>query len=488
MGMTIRRPATAISDARAGEGTRDLASVVSWYTFIVENLGATSEEARGLMESVISAIELNPPRAAKFPELFVYLDAQWRHFGQKRKLLDEWLAKMARDPLYWPPRPRPRGSRVGHQILKALRTGRKTDVQIVRAFPKSAKMTLTKLRPTLGLAMKAGKIMRVGWGEYALPESGLAAYISPNRLLVELVIGAPDYPPAQDALVAAMRVRGHTDDGTYHSLKWLRQTGVLAPPRDGRVRLSAESLAKRERGEEIRDGRGTVLWAPPLVVPAELQTWENRLIDASRGGTPDLGDTVTLRSDRPRVDLAKRAAEVSRLAALTDKEYAAERDIVAKAWGLDDIGMLDLMVVPARKHGNAVPPAADVMMRSKSPPIGLAANPRQAEVASPWIAPTVPVQSKTQMKKAAREECERLLKQRYDEYVGNLDPNKERPLKDEIRSDMLRIPNLTVNAFDETWQKLGLEEWKAPGAPTLKKTPEKTPEKTSEKTPEKKSV
>lgn len=290
--------------------TTDLASVVSWYTFIVEKLGATSDEARDVMESVISAIELNPPRAAKFAELFVYLDAQWRHFGQKRKLLDEWLAKMARDPLYWPRHLPPRGSRVGDQILKALRTGRKTDVQIVRAFPKSAKMTLTKLSPTLGLAIKAGKIMRVGWGEYALPELGLAPYISPNRLLVELVIGAPDYPPAEDALVAAMRVRGHTDDGTYHSLTWLRENGVLAPRRDGRVPLSAESLAKRERGEELRDGRGAVLWAPPLVVPAEVETWERRLIDASRGGTPDLGDTETLRPDRPRVDPAKRAAEV----------------------------------------------------------------------------------------------------------------------------------------------------------------------------------
>ena len=258
------------------EGTEEMTSVVSWYTFIVEKLGATAEEARGLMENVISAIELNPPRAAKFPELFVYLDAQWRHFGQKRKLLDEWLTKMLREPLYWPPRPRRRGSRVGDQILKALRTGRKTDVQIVRAFPESAKMTLTKLSPTLGLAVKAGKVIRVGWGEYALPELGLTPYIPPNRLIVELVIGAPEYPPAEDALVAAMRVRGHTDDGTYHSLRWLRESGVLAPRREGSMPLSAESMAKRERGEELRDGRGAVLWAPPLVVPAEVATWESR--------------------------------------------------------------------------------------------------------------------------------------------------------------------------------------------------------------------
>src|SRR5262249_55657584 len=103
---------------------------------------------------------------------------------------------------------------------------------------------------------------------------------------VEFVIGAPDYPPMEDALVAAMRSRGHTDDGTYHSLKWLRENGVLAPRRDGRVPLSTESLAKREQGQEIRDGRGAVLWAPRLVVPTELARWESRLIDASRGGTP----------------------------------------------------------------------------------------------------------------------------------------------------------------------------------------------------------
>jgi hypothetical protein len=278
------------------EGTGELTSVVSWYTFMVVKLGASSEEARILMENVISAIELNPPRAAKFPELFARLDAQWRHFGQKRKLLDEWLTEMAGDPMYWPPRLPLRGSRVGDQILKALRTGRKTDVQIVRAFPKSAKMTLTKLSPTLGLAIKAGKVMRVGWGEYALPESGLTAYISPNRLLVELVIGAPDYPPAEDTLVAAMRTRGHTDDGTYHSLAWLRESGIFAPRRDGRVALSAESLAKREGGDELRDGRGAVLWAPPLVVPAEVATWESRLIDASRGGTPGPGNGVPLKA------------------------------------------------------------------------------------------------------------------------------------------------------------------------------------------------
>ena len=47
MGMTIRRPATAISDAPAGEGAGELASVVSWYTFMVEKLGAAGAMLQG---------------------------------------------------------------------------------------------------------------------------------------------------------------------------------------------------------------------------------------------------------------------------------------------------------------------------------------------------------------------------------------------------------------------------------------------------------
>jgi hypothetical protein len=167
--------------------------------------------------------------------------------------------------------------------------------------------------------------------------------------------------------------------------------------------------------------------------------------------------------------------------ALADCAKACRRlsEVIQKAGGPMDLVnfVLQPPVVPA-----------DMMMPSMSRPTDFAVNPAQAEATSPRAAATVAVQSKTQMKKVAREECERLLKQRYDEYVGNPDPNKERPLKDAIRSDMLRIPNLTANAFDECWRKVGLEKWKAPGAPTLKKTPEKSPEKTPEKTSEKKTV
>jgi hypothetical protein len=167
--------------------------------------------------------------------------------------------------------------------------------------------------------------------------------------------------------------------------------------------------------------------------------------------------------------------------ALTDCAKACRRlsEAIRRAGG--PIELVNLVLQPP-------PLPADVMMPSKRQPADLAMNLAPKETVSPRLSPTLPVLSKTKMKKAAREECERLLKQRYNEYVDNPDPDKERPLKDEIRSEMLEIQNLTPNAFDECWQKLGLEKWKVGGAPPLKKSPEKTLEKSPEKTPEKKRI
>ena len=121
------------------------------------------------------------------------------------------------------------------------------------------------------------------------------------------------------------------------------------------LRVPAEIVDKLERGEGILIAPGKLFYARP-------------------GGPPvDHSALVTLRPDRPRVDPAKRAAEVSRLAALTEKEYAVEREVVAKAWGLDDGGMLDLMVVPAREQGNAVRPQA-VIARAERRAMKLAAQ------------------------------------------------------------------------------------------------------------------
>jgi hypothetical protein len=61
--VTIRRPATAISDAPAGEGTEELASVVGWYTLMVELLVSArsgceqSQQTNSLFDYLVGARE-----------------------------------------------------------------------------------------------------------------------------------------------------------------------------------------------------------------------------------------------------------------------------------------------------------------------------------------------------------------------------------------------------------------------------------------------
>ena len=158
---------------------------------------------------------------------------------------------------------------------------------------------------------------------------------------------------------------------------------------------------------------------------------------ALEGVAPLDGAVFTaLRPERLPLEDAEVEAEIERLKALPLAEYEAQRELAASRLGVR-LSLLDRLRSDGAKGG---------------------------------MPPILATLSKTKMKKVAREECERLLKQRYKEYVDNPHPDKERPLKDEVRSEMLEIQNLTPNAFDECWQKLGLEKWKAPGAPRLKKT------------------
>jgi hypothetical protein len=154
-------------------------------------------------------------------------------------------------------------------------------------------------------------------------------------------------------------------------------------------------------------------------------------------------------------------------AALDDCAKACRRlsQVIRKAGG--PLELVNFVLQPP-------PLPTDETLPSKCQSTDLAANPTERNAPLASAPPIGPVLSKTQMKKAARAECERLLKQRYKQYLDDPDPDKERPLKDEIRGEMLKIRNLTPNAFDECWKSLGLEKWKAPGAPLIKKTREKT--------------
>jgi hypothetical protein len=118
---------------------------------------------------------------------------------------------------------------------------------------------------------------------------------------------------------------------------------------------------------------------------------------------------TALRPERLPLEDAEVEAEIERLKALPLAEYEAQRESAASRLGMR-LSVLDRFRSDGAKGGTL---------------------------------PILATLSKTKMKKVAREECERLLKQRYKKYVDNPDPDKERPLKDEVRSEMLEIKNST---------------------------------------------
>jgi len=104
------------------------------------------------------------------------------------------------------------------------------------------------------------------------------------------------------------------------------------------------------------------------------------------------------------------------------------------------------------------------------------AVPQRAEAVT--VAPSATV-SATRRRQAAEKECKQLLIERHQAYLR--DGCKERPLKDELRAEMIGlIPKLSARAFDRSWKATAVAkdwDWKEPGFRGKEKPPQKTPSK-----------
>jgi hypothetical protein len=107
----------------------------------------------------------------------------------------------------------------------------------------------------------ARKVIPVGHGRYALPDSGAEVWVPAGQIIVDTVFAAPGhqlkYFPLTSALVQAGR------SSHIASQLWtLRKNNVLAPADGGPIKLTLAAVEKIERGEAIRDPRGALLWTP----------------------------------------------------------------------------------------------------------------------------------------------------------------------------------------------------------------------------------
>jgi hypothetical protein len=308
---------------------------------------APVEIAITLVKSLIEAAESGSSgqlRLGLLEDFVLGLDAQLCSNAQKIDKLKKETVRMAADPLR---RPKLRPGHPAELARAALAAVQRAPDQVlsVEKIHTALRRVKPKIRRTSTYAL-VKRMTDCGWferdfaGVYGLPSRTRKPYEARTLQLLRLVYTAPGH---EMGTAEARAVLGWPPKLLSATASELCSRKLLVKP--GKVpckafRVPAEIVDKLERGEGILIAPGKVFYARP-------------------GGPPvDHSALVTLRPERPRVDPAKRAAEVSRLAALTEKEYAAEREVVAKAWGLDDVGMLDLMVVPAREQGNAVPPQA----------------------------------------------------------------------------------------------------------------------------------
>jgi hypothetical protein len=94
--------------------------------------------------------------------------------------------------------------------------------------------------------------------------------------------------------------------------------------------------------------------------------------------------------------------------------------------------------------------------------------------AAPFTAAPSLTMSATRMKQAAEKQCQQLLIDRHAAYLR--EGCKERPLKDELRAEMIRlIPNLSGKGFDRCWKATAVAknwDWTEPGFRSQEKPPQ----------------
>jgi hypothetical protein len=216
------------------------------------------DQSRDLVESLKEAA--GPNRVTGLDELFAHMDAQWRWSGS-RKI--EWLQqqrdRMKAHPLYWPRLRAPRVCDDAKTIIACLKTGPKTKAWLSRKLRKTITATSSLTTPMAA----RGSIVRIEEAVFALPCPGAKTFLPASHAIITALIGAPGHSMKFLALEAAV---GRTIARPVHTLR-LRRNGALTPAdpsRRGPVTLAPAALAKIERGEPIRDGRGGILWAPDL--------------------------------------------------------------------------------------------------------------------------------------------------------------------------------------------------------------------------------
>ena len=263
-----------------------------------------------------------PRRIEWLDDLIVQADNQLRRTGAwKMNCLKQYAEAMSKNPRHLPRLRKLRGSSDFDVALKILETagrGMSAD-EVLPAFLRHRAITRGALVNVLISMTRIGKIERYSDGIYGVPRSGGDHYELGTRVIFKLALAVPETTRA--ALCAAT---GYNRARVGAAIINLRKRGLFDP---SRISVSAEARAKTERGETIFNEKGKVFWA----------------LEVSPAAPVEASVFTTLRPDRPRVDPNEYVADITRLAALSDEESAAELDAAARRWARPRLEILGLV-------------------------------------------------------------------------------------------------------------------------------------------------
>jgi hypothetical protein len=253
--------ATEISEAIPAFSTNQssLAELAGLPMMMLQKWGLTRDETRDEVNRIFAAAR---HRAASLTELFLKMEGR-SYWDVRRKLA--WLRaeadKMAKHPMYWPVFKKLRcgtgqGEAVVIDAIGAIQAaGRHATVAKLMEYTGKTRPSITAITIS---GIRAGTIIRLKPGIFALPQEGVAAHVRPCKLILSVLIPAPSGSESIRKLLADTGLPRHS---LNKAISNMRQWGVLAPlSRRGQVALSAASFAKIRRGKVIRDGRGSIIW------------------------------------------------------------------------------------------------------------------------------------------------------------------------------------------------------------------------------------
>jgi hypothetical protein len=297
--------------------------------------GAQVEVPITLVKSFIEAAARGSSgqlRLGLLEDFILGLDAQLSSNSMKINKLKKQTVRMAADPLH---RPKLRPGHPAELARAALAAVERAADQVlsVERIHAALRRVKPKIRRTSTYAL-VKRMTDCGWlerdfaGVYGLPSGTRKPYEARTLQLLRLVYTAPDH---EMGISDACAVLGWSPKLLSATASELCSRNLLAKPQKGPrkpFRVPREIVDKLERGEGI------------LIAPGKL-------FYARAGGPPvDHSVLVTLRPERPPVDLGKLAQEVERLKGLKKRQQIVALDATAKALGVPR-SQLELMVRPA---------------------------------------------------------------------------------------------------------------------------------------------